>query len=175
MLIDDRVTIASTVRMVLLIQGFFYPQPTDDPTYNIGFVISAIETNLAIITASVPALKPLFKRWFPSIFGAASDPYDSIRANQATKQSRTASSKTNIGMRSMHDNFLLNNMKARTDVHSEKSSSQDVIMPDREGGIVKIVDVSVNYRASTAVHGNKMVEGERDDDFEMRGSEESTY
>jgi len=35
---------------------------------NIGFVTSAIETNLAIITASAPALRPLLRAWFPKLF-----------------------------------------------------------------------------------------------------------
>lgn len=35
---------------------------------NIGFVTSAIETNLALITASVPALRPLLRTWFPKLF-----------------------------------------------------------------------------------------------------------
>lgn len=61
---------------MFLIKGLFFPAG-QDPTYSIGFVTSAIETNLAIITASLPALKPLFKRWFPSVFGVDKfqDPY----------------------------------------------------------------------------------------------------
>ena len=45
------------------------PVANADPTYNIGFVTSAIETNLALITASAPALMPLLKAWFPNVFG----------------------------------------------------------------------------------------------------------
>lgn len=51
-------------------QGLFGLTTSDDPTFNIGFVASAIETNLAVITASAPALRPLFRArdrggWFP--------------------------------------------------------------------------------------------------------------
>jgi hypothetical protein len=35
---------------------------------SIGFVTSAIETNLALITASAPALRPLLRAWFPKLF-----------------------------------------------------------------------------------------------------------
>jgi hypothetical protein len=54
---------------VILVQGLFGLVQSADPTYNIGFVTSAIETNLALITASAPALMPLLRSWFPSLFG----------------------------------------------------------------------------------------------------------
>lgn len=38
-----------------------------DPTYSIGYTISAVESNLAIIAASIPALWPLARRWFPAM------------------------------------------------------------------------------------------------------------
>lgn len=63
------VTAASIARLVILIVGLYGFAPNPDPTYNIGFVTSAIETNLALITASAPALMPLLKSWFPSVFG----------------------------------------------------------------------------------------------------------
>ncbi|KAI0480280.1 hypothetical protein GGR56DRAFT_687269 [Xylariaceae sp. FL0804] len=59
------VTIASIVRLVLLVQGIFMLGTIIDVNGSIGFVTSAIETNLAIITASAPALRPLFRAWFP--------------------------------------------------------------------------------------------------------------
>lgn len=55
------VTIASVVRLVILVQGLFGLVTSSDPTFNIGFVVSAIETNLALITASAPALRPFFR------------------------------------------------------------------------------------------------------------------
>ncbi|KAB5570113.1 hypothetical protein GE09DRAFT_1170964 [Coniochaeta sp. 2T2.1] len=55
------VTITSVVRLVILVQGLFGLVTSTDPTYNIGFVASAIETNLALITASAPALRPFFR------------------------------------------------------------------------------------------------------------------
>lgn len=63
------VTIASVIRMVLLVQGLFTPLQSIDPDGNVGFTTSAIETNLALITASAPALRPLLRAWFPRLFG----------------------------------------------------------------------------------------------------------
>jgi hypothetical protein len=38
-----------------------------DPTYSIRFILSQIETNLAIVAASAPPLWPLARSWFPSM------------------------------------------------------------------------------------------------------------
>ncbi|KAL2271504.1 hypothetical protein VTJ83DRAFT_875 [Remersonia thermophila] len=56
------VTITSIIRLVLLVRGLFMVPifPHSDPG-NVGFVTSAIETNLALITASAPALRPIFR------------------------------------------------------------------------------------------------------------------
>ncbi|KAK3333315.1 hypothetical protein B0T19DRAFT_122478 [Cercophora scortea] len=63
------VTITSIVRLVFLVQGLFGIKVTSDMS-GMGFVTSAIETNLALITASAPALRPIFRSrerggWFP--------------------------------------------------------------------------------------------------------------
>ncbi|ATZ58524.1 hypothetical protein BCIN_16g02840 [Botrytis cinerea B05.10] len=66
------VTIVGIVRLAMMITVFFHPPPADS-TRSIGFVTSAIEINLAIITASAPALKPMMRQWFPKLFGSSSD------------------------------------------------------------------------------------------------------
>ncbi|KAB5560287.1 hypothetical protein GE09DRAFT_86452 [Coniochaeta sp. 2T2.1] len=59
------VTVLSGVRLYFM-WGIFY-QVMEDPTYSIGFVISVVETDLAIVASSLPALWPLGRRWFPSM------------------------------------------------------------------------------------------------------------
>ncbi|CAK7203914.1 hypothetical protein SEUCBS139899_006664 [Sporothrix eucalyptigena] len=64
------VTITSIARMVIFIQGLFGLAKSNDPTFNIGFITSDIETNLALITASIPALRPFLRArdrggWLP--------------------------------------------------------------------------------------------------------------
>lgn len=59
--------------MVLLIHAFF-PNSADsnpDPTHDIGFVTSAVEVNIAIISSCGPALKPLLHRWTPHLLGTS--------------------------------------------------------------------------------------------------------
>jgi hypothetical protein len=48
----------------------YYPpaDPGPDPTYDISFTYSTIECNLAIITATIPPLHGLMRRWFPRFF-----------------------------------------------------------------------------------------------------------
>lgn len=46
--------------------------PEADPFYDITIVWAVVEVNLAIICASLPAMRPLFRRWFPKLFGGSS-------------------------------------------------------------------------------------------------------
>jgi hypothetical protein len=43
--------------------------PTDRH-YSIGFVCGSVELNLGIVTASIPTLWPLGRKWFPSFFAS---------------------------------------------------------------------------------------------------------
>ncbi len=78
------------VRLAILVQGQFNLVTLDDPTFNIGFVTSGIECNLAIITASAPALRPLLRArerggWFPRSTvspSKASDPETGKRSTE---------------------------------------------------------------------------------------------
>ncbi|ORY69615.1 uncharacterized protein BCR38DRAFT_419577 [Pseudomassariella vexata] len=65
------VTIVAIVRMALLIQGLFMLIELRDPTSNISFITSAMETNLVLITASAPALRPLLRAWCPKWCGSS--------------------------------------------------------------------------------------------------------
>ncbi len=74
-----RVTLASTIRLILLVQGLFNVSIFPNSGNNVGFVTSAIETNLALITASAPALRPIFRSrdrggWFARSVMATTKP-----------------------------------------------------------------------------------------------------
>ncbi|KAL1910008.1 hypothetical protein Sste5344_004197 [Sporothrix stenoceras] len=82
------VTITSIARMVIFVQGLFGLVMSADPTFNIGFITSDIETNLALITASIPALRPFLRArdrggWLPR-FGRAPN----TTANNTTEMTR---------------------------------------------------------------------------------------
>ena len=62
-------TLISILRLAWLIEyhyGGLFLKP--DFSYDIRFVYSTVECNLAIICASIPALSSLLKRWFPKFF-----------------------------------------------------------------------------------------------------------
>ncbi|KAK3349174.1 hypothetical protein B0T25DRAFT_547383 [Lasiosphaeria hispida] len=60
------VTVISFIRMYYITRLYYFAP--DDRHYSIGYVCSCVELNLAIITASAPALWPLARRWAPGAF-----------------------------------------------------------------------------------------------------------
>lgn len=60
---NHSVTIVSVIRLYFLAQNF--TDTSLDKNFSLGFCVSSIECNLAIITASGPALWPLIRRWMP--------------------------------------------------------------------------------------------------------------
>lgn len=61
------------IRVIDVYRIFFTkPDPNVDPYYNISVVYSSVEVNLAIITATIPTLRPLFRKWFPNLFSGSS-------------------------------------------------------------------------------------------------------
>ncbi|KAK7434770.1 integral membrane protein [Colletotrichum acutatum] len=59
------VTAVSVIRLFFLAKNF--TDKSLDANFSLGFCVSSIECNLAIITASVPALWPLIRRWVPQL------------------------------------------------------------------------------------------------------------
>lgn len=56
------VTGISIWRWVMIIQILYTGKPVADPSYDISFISVSLEPNTAILAASVPALRSLFKR-----------------------------------------------------------------------------------------------------------------
>ncbi|KAK4123856.1 hypothetical protein N657DRAFT_690511 [Parathielavia appendiculata] len=80
------VTITSIVRLVLLVQGLFNISIFPNSSKNVGFVVCAIETNLALITATAPALRPIFRSrdrggWFARSVMATTRGVPNIRSD----------------------------------------------------------------------------------------------
>lgn len=69
--------IIGVVRIWGLIELFYFPDPNADTFYDIKMVLSVVEVNTAIVTACAPALRPLLRHMFPSLFAMSSaDDYD---------------------------------------------------------------------------------------------------
>ncbi|KAH6631230.1 hypothetical protein F5144DRAFT_212798, partial [Chaetomium tenue] len=69
------VTIIGIVRLQGVIRLFYVKQTLKDPYYDITVTLSVVEANVAIVSASAPALRPLFRSLLPSLFGGSSARY----------------------------------------------------------------------------------------------------
>ncbi|KAI1265144.1 hypothetical protein F5Y18DRAFT_427266 [Xylariaceae sp. FL1019] len=135
-------TITSIVRLVLLVQGLFMLKTTINPDANIGFVTSAIETNLALITASAPALRPLLRSWFPSLFGVGRD---EVVGNTERRVLGTAATR-------------MTRLKSQTQLQSQTPrESEEAIMAFN--GIIRSSDIIIQYQPGL---GNKPVQSRRE-------------
>ncbi|KAG4026836.1 hypothetical protein MFRU_036g00690 [Monilinia fructicola] len=157
------VTVVGVVRLWVIICQYFLPPP-EDPTYGIGFCTSSIENNLAIITASAPALKPLFRHWFPNLFSTVLDtpyhdrsgwPHDptGTKYGQGTRKSGVwlKGSRLSGGNKV----FKLEDMPEERDRKDVDPNRIGVATGNKEGdsdeeaivlkGIIKTTDISVSY------------------------------
>ncbi|UQC82683.1 CFEM domain-containing protein [Colletotrichum lupini] len=152
------VTAVSVLRLAWLIE-ISYHINQQDPTYDIRFTYSAVETNLAIITASAPALRGLFLRWFPKFFASLKSSSNGrygggyVRSGDPTKKSRntvaTATATTGTRGRSntarnAADAFQLKSMKGRSEIrgHSPTTSEEEIMTYD---GIMRTTEVNIVY------------------------------
>jgi hypothetical protein len=69
------VTIIGIVRLQGVIRLFYVKQTSKDPYYDITVTLSVVEANVAIVSASAPALRPLFRSLLPGLFGGSSARY----------------------------------------------------------------------------------------------------
>ncbi|KAG5660245.1 hypothetical protein KAF25_003767 [Fusarium avenaceum] len=128
-----------------LVEG---PNPGEDTFYTVLPVWGAVETNIAIICASVPALRPLVRNWFPALFGSSGatsgTPYGDRYANGYGNSARGAS-----GLRSHnHDDIRMKDLRGSRNQHTEirsvsPSGSEEEIMT--YNGIMRTTNVNVSY------------------------------
>ncbi|KAI3337374.1 hypothetical protein HD806DRAFT_528941 [Xylariaceae sp. AK1471] len=122
-------TITSIARLVLLIQGLFMLKTTLSADANIGFVTSAIETNLALITASAPALRPLLRAWFPKLFRVDRD---EVVGNTERRVLGTAATR-------------MTRLKSQTQLQSQTPRESEEAMIVTFNGIVRNSDIIIRY------------------------------
>lgn len=147
-----RVTIVSILRMLWIIETSLYPMKYDY-SYDIRFTYSAVETNLAIITASGPALRPLFMIWFPRFFsslrGTTNQNYR-YRDGRYTNNTGDANKSGTNGNSSKGEHlygtssFALRDMKRRTEIrgHSPTTSEEEIMTYN---GIVRTTEVEIQF------------------------------
>lgn len=128
--------------------------PDPDSNYSITFTFSAIEVNLAIIAASIPALWPLVRGRVGKSTTAASSTFNASRRYTKHQQGwiRTTDQNESSGTRDDQDGIDLNDMSDRT-VRTQitrgslPNDSDEEILPDRghrkeDGSILKTTQIS---------------------------------
>lgn len=113
--------------------------------YNIAYVWTAVEINLAVICCSMPALRPLLTRWFPKLFGNtsgnSSEPQGAAYGYAGTKQSGSNAPRSiNYALKDLHTSRKAN----RTEIRGvSPSGSEEEIMT--YNGILRTTNFNVQY------------------------------
>nr|XP_036578564.1 CFEM domain-containing protein [Colletotrichum truncatum]KAF6785859.1 CFEM domain-containing protein [Colletotrichum truncatum] len=148
-LIGAIVTVIAIIRLVLVYKLFYVPpDPNKDPFHAIGVVYNVVEVNLAIISAAAPALRPLFRKWWPKIFGG-----DSTKKTSDLHYYGSSSRPRNT--KRDGDDITLKDMRmTRSQHHTEIRStsptgSEEEIMT--YNGIVRTTNVNLTYESSASV------------------------
>lgn len=134
--------------------------------YNLGYVWTAVEVNLAVICCCMPALRPLGSRWFPKLFGTdpsrSTDlPYINNRyggSSQVTSAARNRSQPrdSHYALKDLGSSWKQNQ---RTEIRgTSPSGSEEEIMT--YNGILRTTNVNVTYE-----------EGKRSDNGSRMSSE----
>lgn len=140
-----------------MLYKLYNPDPfvpgVSDPTYNIGFVYSTVECNLAIITATIPPLHGLLRRWFPRVFQMSTSKNSGYngshgyKGNGYTGGSRGGALQTIGG--SVGAGVVLKDLKsptrsaAHTRLNSLTNSEEEILGKDRV--ITRTTSVHISY------------------------------
>ncbi|KAI1196635.1 hypothetical protein F5X97DRAFT_304714 [Nemania serpens] len=156
------VTVIGAVRLNSLYQLFFAkPDPNADPYYNIGITLNTIEINLALVSGAVPGLRPLFRKWFPTVFGGSTkkitkDVYGyktNTGYGRGTGLRSTKGNGTDSVMAHGHSGIALKSLSRsdkgqHTEIRSvSPSGSEEEIMTSN--GIMRRTDVQITYGVDT--------------------------
>ncbi|SPO02023.1 related to integral membrane protein PTH11 [Cephalotrichum gorgonifer] len=147
-LLGIAVTIIGIVRLVSMVKLFYIPAaPGADPYHDIGVMQNVVEVNLAIVAASGPALRPLFRSMLPKLFGGISDKYS---GNKPTKMSygndyangttRQVTATGGIALKSLRGGGSRSHTECRS---ASPSGSEEEIMT--YNGILRTTQVKMNF------------------------------
>jgi hypothetical protein len=156
-----RVAIVGIIRVVDIWKLFLSePDPNADPYHSITLVYSTVEVNLAIMSATIPTLRPLFRQWFPSLFGTSTvksgaNPYYGNSSNSRSRglqslQSRDPDPSHGIALKSMGGLGMSRVNHTEITSKSPNSSEEEMI---RYHGIMRTTNVNVEYEKDEPRHG----------------------
>lgn len=178
------VTAVSCYRLWTLWSAMYGPKvPGRDPYQNITVTVSAVEPNLAIIAASMPALRPLFRTWMggskasklppnyhaPLLKGGSANTALTIGGSRMTGHSGLRHEKSiqgSDGMRQLGQLHLKGSKQTgRVECRRVSPTGSEVGIVSYHG-IVRTTDVSVRFDAESTLH-------DRDSDGASRSSSEA--
>ncbi|KAI1344275.1 hypothetical protein F5Y15DRAFT_107606 [Xylariaceae sp. FL0016] len=174
------VTIIGVIRLVNIYKLFYVQSdPNADPYYSIGITLNVLEINLAIISAAIPTLRPLFRRWLPSLFGGSSDKYGSTAPKYGSNVYGRGTTRSGVHHQDNTNHLANNGAIALKSMHSRPSKAQhteirSVSPTDSEeeimtyNGIMRTTDVRVQYDGDSISRSDGKV-----DSFTSRTSSET--
>ena len=162
---ESRATAIGVWRIVILAQAFLSNKIDTDFTYSIGFCSSAIEVNVAVVTACGPSMKSIASKYLPRLLGTSRGESSAYGAGTSGSRGKfpgprvfshksqlhsdaddgyemadpLGGHRVNVGVGSS-DRFDMRKYKRSGDSPSISSGSEDGVV-----GIVQTMDVSVKY------------------------------
>ncbi|OHE93120.1 hypothetical protein CORC01_11609 [Colletotrichum orchidophilum] len=137
--------IVAILRVHELRKKFYNISPGYDPRDGIGDTYSAIEVNLSIIAACVPALRPLFRKWMPGIFSNKSSAdnagYNSSQYAHHGTGTGNGAGTGRLNRSTVSNGFPLKDMRStHTEIrgHSPDGSEEEIMTYN---GIIKTTNV----------------------------------
>lgn len=164
---NHSVTAVSIVRLYFLQKQFVDKDP--DANYSLGFCVSSIECNLAIITACGPSLWPLVRTWIPWSFTGAyrnsnNNHNNNINGdveltrsggvNNRTARSGNSATPMNLGSRFSQketlDTRASNGRRKMYGLTSRPDESDEEVLMYDNAGIMRTTEYSVREEQKTA-------------------------
>ena len=114
-----------------------------DTTWNSidSSIWTVIEENLGIICASMPALKRPMQHFFPLVFGRVKGTLSGKRTRTSTNASKSGGTWTDLST-ARDEQYAMNDV-------SRRRESQDEILAEDRGEILKTMEFKVEYDQST--------------------------
>jgi hypothetical protein len=143
------VPIVAIIRLVNIYRLLYLGEKSQH--YNIAYVWTAVEVNLAVISCSMPALRPLFSRWWPKLFdisaAKSSDNNYAIRTYGGSVNvtggggNKSGNRDSNYPLKDLHGSRRQNH---HTEIRGiSPSGSEEEIMT--YNGILRTTNVNVSY------------------------------
>ncbi|GES57698.1 succinate-semialdehyde dehydrogenase, mitochondrial [Aspergillus terreus] len=159
------VATAIGVWRIVILAAAFFPDPNHrnpDPTYSVGFCSSAVEVNVAVMSACAPSLKAIFSKYIPRLLGTSHGASNSKYYYGGASSSNRFRSGLGYPHRSVRagdddgfelaDPFRANTADVKAEIRKytrsggrDGADSPSLSSEDGSAGIVKTMDVSVQY------------------------------